>query len=113
MVDLEKIEHIFIIPGITDMRLGIFGLRKLLIETSGLESNSLYMFCSKNRNQIKLIENSDSSIWLYQNKLIHGKFMWPMTGEKSELTKDQLKWIIEGSGLVDSIENKGKKVSFF
>ncbi len=113
MVDLTKIEHIYIVPGITDMRLGIFGLRKLLIETSGLEPNSLYMFCSKNRNQIKLIENSNSSIWLYQNKLIHGKFMWPMAGEKSELTKDQLRRIIEGSGLVDSIENKGKKTSYF
>lgn len=113
MVDLDKIEHIYIIPGVTDMRLGIFGLRKLIIEMFELEPNSLYMFCSKNRNQVKLIESSDYSIWLYQNKLVHGRFIWPMDGEKSELTREQLKLIIEGSGLIDSIENKGKKVSFF
>ncbi len=113
MVDLKNIQHIFIFPGLTDMRLGIFGLRKLISETSKLEPNSLYIFCSKNRNQVKLIEVSDSSIWLYQNKLVHRKFSWPTTGEKTELTKDQLRWIIEGAGLVDSIENKGKKTSFF
>ena len=113
MVDLKNIEHIYIFPGLTDMRLGIFGLRKLISETSKLQTNSLYIFCSKNRNQVKLIEISDSSIWLYQNKLVHGKFLWPKIGEKTELTRNQLKMIIEGSGLVDSIENKGKKTSYF
>ena len=113
MVDLKNIEHIYIFPGLTDMRLGIFGLRKLISETSKLETNSLYIFCSKNRNQVKLIEISDSSIWLYQNKLVHGKFLWPKIGEKTELTRNQLKMIIEGSGLVDLIENKGKKTSYF
>lgn len=113
MVDLKNIEHIYLFPGITDMRLGIYGLRKLIIKTMGLESNTLYIFCSKNKNQLKIIESSDSSIWLYQNKLIHGKFMRPNVGEKSELTKDQLRYIIEGAGLVGAIENRGKKTSFY
>lgn len=113
MIELNNIEHIYIFPGLTDMRLGIFGLRKLIIETSELETNSLYLFCSKNRNQIKIIEITSSSIWLYQNKLFHGKFMWPKVGEKSELTKNQLKFIIEGAGFVDSIENKGKQTAFY
>lgn len=113
MVDLEKVQHIYIFPGVTDMRLGIFGLRKLVMEIATLETNSLYIFCSKNRNQVKLIETSDSSTWLYQNKLVHGRFLWPTVGEKSELTKEQLKLIVEGAGLVGSIENRGKKTSFF
>lgn len=113
MVDLEKVRHIYIFPGVTDMRLGIFGLRKLVMEIATLETNSLYIFCSKNRNQVKLIETSDSSTWLYQNKLVHGRFLWPTVGEKSELTKEQLRLIVEGSGLVGSIENRGKKTSFF
>ena len=54
MIDLTKIEHIYIYPGLTDMRLGLFGLRKKILETSELEINSLYMFCSMNRNQIKI-----------------------------------------------------------
>ena len=39
MIDLNKIKHIYIYPGLTDMRLGIFGLRKKILETSELENN--------------------------------------------------------------------------
>ena len=113
MIDLNKIKHIYIYPGLTDMRLGIFGLRKKILETSDLESESLYLFCSMARNQIKVIEVTPSSTWLYQNKLMHGKFIWPNKGERAELTTEELKLIIEGAGLIKSIENKGKNISLF
>ena len=113
MVDLNKIEHIYIYPGLTDMRLGIFGLRRKILETSELEANALYMFCSMSRNQIKIIEVANSSTWLYQNKLIHGKFVWPMKGDKAERTKDELRLIIEGAGLIKAIEHRGEKISLF
>ena len=113
MIDLSKIEHIYIYPGLTDMRLGIFGLRKRIMETSDIKEHSLYMFCSMKRNQIKIIEATATSIWLYQNKLIRGKFMWPMRGDKTELSREQLKLIIEGSGLIKSIEHKGEEISLF
>ena len=113
MIDLSKIKHIYIYPGLTDMRLGIFGLRKRILETGEIENHSLYVFCSMKRNQIKVIEVNDSSIWLYQNKLIHGKFMWPVKGDISTLTKDELKLIIEGAGLIKSIEHKGEATSLF
>ena len=113
MIDLTKIEHIYIYPGLTDMRLGLFGLRKKILETSELEVGSLYMFCSKSGKQIKIIEITLSSTWLYQNKLIHGKFIWPMKGSKAELTKEELKLIVEGAGLIKSIEHKGENISLF
>jgi len=113
MIDLNKIEHIYIFPGLTDMRLGIFGLRKKILETTEIETNSLYLFCSMSKNQVKIIESTNSSTWLYQNKLIRGQFMWPMKGDKAELTKDELKLIIEGAGLIKTIENKGQNISLF
>lgn len=113
MVDLSKIEHIYIYPGLTDMRLGIFGLRTKILETTELKVGSLYMFCSKSGNQIKLLEVTHSSTWLYQNKLTHGKFIWPMKGGKAELSKEELRLIIEGAGLIKSIEHKGENVSLF
>lgn len=113
MIDLSKIEHIYIYPGLTDMRLGIFGLRKKILESSELATNGLHMFCSMSRNQIKIIEATDSSTWLYQNKLIRGKFIWPMKGDKAELTKEELRLIIEGAGLIKAIEHKGEDVSLF
>ena len=57
MIDLSKIDHIYIYPGLTDMRLGMFGLRKKILENSELELASLYMFCSMSRNQIKIKKN--------------------------------------------------------
>ena len=36
-----------------------------------------------------------------------------MKGDKAELSKDELKLIIEGAGLIKSIENKGRNISFF
>ena len=113
MIDLSKIEHIYIYPGLTDMRLGIFGLRKKILETSELEMNSLYLFCSMSKNQIKIIEVTNTSTWLYQNKLIHGKFIWPLKGNKAELNKEELILIIEGAGLIKSIENKGQNIALF
>ena len=113
MIELNKIEHIYIYPGYTDMRLGIFGLRKKILETGELKINSLYMFCSRNRNQVKIIEVTLSSTWLYQNKLMHGDFVWPNKGDKAELTKEELKLIIEGSGLIKAIEHKGESTSLF
>ena len=36
-----------------------------------------------------------------------------MRGDKAELTKEELKLIIEGAGLIKSIENKGQNISLF
>ena len=48
MVDLSGIKHIYIFPGITDMRLGIYGLRKRLLESEGeIRADSIYLFCGK------------------------------------------------------------------
>ena len=113
MIDLGKIEHIYIYPGLTDMRLGIFGLRKLILEHEEPQANSLYMFCSMSRNQIKVLEVTRSSTWLYQNKLVRGKFIWPSKGDKAELSKDELRMIIEGAGLIKAIEHKGEKTALF
>lgn len=113
MIDLTKIEHIYLYPGMTDMRLGIYGLRKKLLSIDTLNENSLYIFCGKSKNQIKIIEITSTSIWLYQNKLLKGKFLWPDKGDKSELTKEQLHMILEGMSLITSIEHKNEQFSLF
>ena len=56
MIDLTKIEHIYLYPGMTDMRLGIYGLRKRLLSIDSLNENSLYTFCGKAKNQLKILE---------------------------------------------------------
>lgn len=114
MISLENIRHIYIYPQLTDMRLGIYGLRRKIIESeNNIETNCLYMFCSKSMNQIKILEVNLSSTWLYQNKLIKGKFIWPEKGDKSEISKEDLKLIIEGSALIKRIESNEDNFALF
>lgn len=113
MIDLKNIKHIFLYPGCTDMRLGLYGLRKLILETSELEEKSLYIFCGHKLNQIKIIEVEKYSTWLYQNKLNKGKFIWPQEGEKTDITKEQIKMILEGITFVQRIERQKIKKDLF
>ena len=114
MVDLSGIEHLYIFPGVTDMRLGIYGLRKILIGIEGeIKTDSIYLFCGKSKNQIKMIQTNEQSIWLYQNKLIKGKFAWPEKGDKTDLNREQLLMILNCMSLISEIENKGKHFSMY
>lgn len=113
MIDLNNINKIFLYPGLTDMRLGITGLRKKLLSFKELETNVLYIFCGCSKNQIKVLHIDYGSIWLYQNKLKKGKFIWPETGDETEITHKQLEILIEGLTFISSIESKGKKLSFY
>lgn len=78
MIRVEPKEKIILITGITDFRLGINGLKNKVysIYTNDV-NNTLFVFCSKNRKQIKILEFDDSGIWLYQKKLNKYKFTYP------------------------------------
>jgi len=109
MIDLNKIDSILLYPGYADMRLGINGLIKLTSrEKQNLNKRTLYIYCSKNKNSIKIIEKEENSYWLYQNKLTKGKFLWPEKGKETQITKEQLLWIIKGITLIKKIENNGE-----
>ena len=70
---------IILFTGDTDFRLGINGLQNLVygsFRTDDLE-NTLFVFCSKSKKQIKILEFSKTGTWLYQNKLTKFKFNYP------------------------------------
>lgn len=106
MIDLNKIENIYIYPGTTDFRNGIYGLRKLI--GPDIKIKCLYVFANKTFSSIKIIETEENAIWLYQKRLTRGKFQYPKTGHKSLLTKEEIMVILEGISLINRIENKGK-----
>lgn len=109
MIELKNIEHIYLYPGKTDFRLGMYGLRKLIGEP---KPHSLYLFASKIMSAIKIIETEEHACWLYQKKLFIGKFLYPSNGNVSELNKEEILYIIEGVSLVTKIESKGKKTNY-
>src|SRR5574344_914298 len=92
-----------------EFRLGMYGLRKLIGEP---KPHCLYVFASNSMSAIKIIETEEHACWLYQKKLFKGRFQYPSEGEESELTKEEIAYIIEGVSLVARIESGGKKTHY-
>jgi transposase len=91
--------RIFIRSGFTDMRKSIVTLSILVKEEMGMDpfSESLFLFCGKNRKQIKVLYFDKTGFCLWQKKLAKDKFPWPMnSGQVRELQKHQLAWLLTG-----------------
>ena len=77
MIDLSKIEGIYLYSGYTDLRMSINGLSILAQSLYKLDElkHKLFIFCSKKKDNIKIIELDYDGFWLYQKKLFKGKFL--------------------------------------
>ena len=99
MIDLSKIEAIYLYTKITDMRKGITGLLGLaqgLVEKKDM-GNRLFIFCGKDKRNIKILEMDYDGYWLYQKRLVTGKFKWPKSNSNSIIIdKRQLSWLFQG-----------------
>jgi len=98
LIDPSKI-NIFVRPGVTDMRKQINGLSILTENEMGKDSGSgsLFLFCSRNRRNLKSIYWDKNGFAMWQKKLEKDKFPWPMTEEEAqEITFEQLKLLLSG-----------------
>jgi transposase len=97
-LDLSKIS-IFVRPGSTDMRSQINGLSVIAESKMKMDSGSgnLFMFCSKNRKNLKCIYWDKNGFSMWQKKLEKDKFPWPKTEtDAEEITMEQLKLLLSG-----------------
>ncbi len=97
-IDLSKIT-IFVRPGATDMRRQINGLSILAESEMKMDSGSgsLFMFCSKNRKNLKCIYWDKNGFAMWQKKLEQDKFPWPTTEEAAtEISNEQLNLLLSG-----------------
>ena len=106
MFKVTERHTVYLYPGITDFRLGIYGLRKLI--GNNAKENSIYIFANKTLTAVKVIEIEANAVWLYQKKLHRGKFSYPKTGDVFTLSPDEVNYIIEGVSLINKIETNGK-----
>ena len=98
LIDFSKVA-IFVRPGITDMRKQINGLSVMAEYEMRKDSGSgcLFLFCSRNRKNLKCIYWDRNGFCMWQKKLEKDKFPWPMTEEDvQEITFDQLRMLIDG-----------------
>lgn len=100
------VEHVYLAANYTDMRKSIDGLASIVAMTFKLDpfSPSLFVFCNKQRNKIKILRWDNNGFWLMYKRLEKGKFDWPSSQSKSPhvVNKRQLNWLLDGL----SIEQK-------
>lgn len=96
--DISLVANIYIVTGYTDMRKSIDGLCAIIINRlkSEPDSRSIYMFCGKRCDRIKVfLREADGYVLLYKRlDVLHGRYRWPR--DKSEvkpITWQQFDWL--------------------
>ena len=100
MIPVPK-EHfqIFLKPGRTDMRKSINGLSVMVQENLKLDpfSDSLFVFCNRGRNIVKLLYWDRNGFCLWHKRLERDRFPWPESTEEAvKLAPQQLQWLLNG-----------------
>ena len=90
---------VYIACGYTDMRKSIDGLATVVRQQFHLDpfSKSLFLFCGKRRDRIKvLLWEGDGFLLLYK-RLENGNFRWPRKeSEVKPISWQQFRWLMKG-----------------
>ena len=114
MIDLKDVEGIYLYKGTTDMRIGMFGLAALAQSIIPIEDmrHRLFVFCSKSKKMIKVLELDYDGWWLYQKRLINGKFIWPKSEDKNiVIDKRQFNWLLDGLSTIQKYAHKEERIT--
>ena len=109
-VDLSTVK-IFVKPGATDLRKQQAGLAVVVhtVMKSDPFSGSLFLFCNRRPNLLKILYWDRNGFSLWQKRLEQDRFPWPKTVEETvEITERQLRLLLEGL----DIWNAHKKISY-
>ena len=91
---------VYLACGNTDLRKSIDGLAALVSQDFDLDlfSNSLFVFCNKDRDKLKILYWNHNGFWLYYRRLEKGRFRWPTHSGAQTLTisRRQLQWLLDG-----------------
>jgi transposase len=103
MLDETSVERVYLARGSTDLRKSIDGLAVLVKEEFDLDpfSPSLFVFCNRQRDKLKILHWEHNGFWLYYRRLERGKFHWPSENSSTPLkiTRRQLRWLLDGLSL--------------
>ena len=106
---------VYLAAGSTDMRKSIDGLAAIVQEYFRLDpfSSSLFVFCNKNRNKLKILQWEHNGFWLHYRRLEKGIFQYPKEKIDSPiiLTNRELKWLLDGLSLSQNQAHKKVTVS--
>lgn len=107
MIDLKTVNKIYLANGYTDLRKGIDGYISIVEGALKLSvyDNSIFVFCNRHKNKIKILHYDDGCFWLYYRRMENRLVQWPKNGVGTEICKKQISRLLQG--LI--IENTYKK----
>lgn len=95
--------QVYLYRGIVDMRKSIDGLASIVEQELGLSpfSPSLFVFCNRRRDKIKLLYWERSGFVLWYKRLEKERFPWPRRDKEGvlEMTGRDLNWLLDGIDL--------------
>jgi len=80
MINTMTVNQVYLVSGVTDMRKAINGLSIIISEQLNGDpfSGSVYVFCNRQRDKLKILYRECNGFWLYYRCLEKGKFQWPV-----------------------------------
>lgn len=103
MLNDSGIEKVYLARGSTDLRKSIDGLAVLVKEEFELDpfSPSLFVFCNRQRDKLKILQWEVNGFWLYYRRLERGKFQWPAKScpAPMKISRRELRWLLDGLSL--------------
>jgi len=107
---LSDSKRVYLACGATDLRKNIDALSTLVTESFKLDpyGETLYVFCNRSRDIIKILEWDGDGFWLHMKKLEHGRFNWPDTvgSEVMGLTHRELEILIGSARLRSKLKRR-------
>jgi len=99
MLAMTEEVKVYVAVGATDMRKSINGLSLLVEEHFQLDlfSGSLFAFCNRSRDRVKILYWDRNGFCLWLKRLEQDTFRWPETeSEVLEISRPALDWLLHG-----------------
>jgi len=94
------IDCVYLAMGATDLRKSIDGLAILVTESFNIDpfSRSLFVFCNRKRDKIKILEWDVNGFWIHYKRLEKGTFKWPDASDSKTLlvSEREFRWLLDG-----------------
>ena len=103
-------KKIFLRVGSTDFRRGIRGMVSLVVGAMNLkmDEQSLFVFCSTNRKQIRIVYCEGAGCWMLARSVRYGRYSWPMDSQAaSQMTAKGLRGLLDDPIPLEHLKARG------